>query len=194
MAADVVAILDDTGVDPAILVGNSIGGMIAMQMSLDAAGRVISNLVLSSATNFAADTPPEMAKAMQKNWRGVFSELLEAAVSVKPKAERLEIQAYTEGCFRVEDNFTESVFFASADDPNGVFNWDIFDRLKDITQPTLIIAGEEDGATTVAHNQFLADNILNSEIKIYQDVAHFCQLGKPIAFNDDLRNFIAKVT
>ena len=194
MAADVVAILDDTGVDRAILVGNSIGGMIAMQTSLDAADRVIGNLVLSSATNFAADTPPEMAEAMQKDWRGVFSGLMDAAVSAQSKAERPEIQAYMEGCFRVEDNFTEAVFFASASDPNGVFNWNISDRLKDITQPTLIIAGEQDGATTVAHNQFLADNIPNSEIKIYQNVGHFCQLEKPMAFNDDLRNFIAKIT
>jgi 3-oxoadipate enol-lactonase len=194
MAADVVAILDDAGIDRAVLVGNSIGGMVAMQTSLDAPDRVIGNLILSSATNFGADTPPEMAEAMQKDWRGVFSGLLEAAVSAKSKAERPEILAYMEGCFRVDDNFTEAVFWASAADPEGVFNWNISDRLKDIKQPTLIIAGEEDGATTPAHNQFLADNIPGAEIKLYKDVGHFCQLEKPAVFNDDLRNFIAKIT
>jgi pimeloyl-ACP methyl ester carboxylesterase len=116
---------------------------------------------------------------------------LNAAVSEKSKAERPEILGFMEGCFRVDDNFTEGVFFASVADPNGVFNWNISDRLKDITAPTLIIAGEEDGATTVEQNQFLADNIPNSEIKIYKDVAHFCQLEKPLVFNEDLRNFIA---
>ena len=55
MAADVVAILDDAGIDRAVLVGNSIGGMVAMQTSLDAPERVIGNLILSSGTNLGAD-------------------------------------------------------------------------------------------------------------------------------------------
>ncbi len=193
MAADVVAILDDAGIDRAILVGNSIGGMIAMQTSLDAPERVIANLILSSGTNIGADTPPEVAEAMQKDWRAVFSGLLDSAVSAKSKAERPEIQAFMQGCFRTESNFTEGVFWASAADPNGVFNWNISARLKDITQPTLIIAGEEDGATTPEHNRFLADNIPDAEIKMYKDIAHFCQLENPAAFNADLEAFIARV-
>jgi pimeloyl-ACP methyl ester carboxylesterase len=40
MAADVVAVLDELKVNKAILVGNSIGGMIVMQLSLDALDRV----------------------------------------------------------------------------------------------------------------------------------------------------------
>lgn len=189
-AADVVAILDHAGVDRAVLVGNSIGGMIAMQTSLDAPNRVLGNLILSSATNMAATMDPAAGEAMQKDWRSVFSGLLSVAVSAKSKAERPEILAFMEGCFRTPSNFTEAVFFASAADPNGVFNWNISDRLKDIKQPTLIIAGEEDGATTVAHNQFLADGIPNSKIKFYKDVGHFCQLEKPMVFNDNLRSFV----
>ncbi|MGR8921939.1 MAG: alpha/beta fold hydrolase [Gammaproteobacteria bacterium] len=193
MAADVVAVLDECGVDKAVLVGNSIGGMIAMQTSLDAPERVIANLILSSGTNIGADTPPEVAEAMQQDWRAVFSGLLDSAVSAKSKADRPEIGQWMEACFRSESNFTEGVFWASMADPNGVFNWNISDRLKDISQPTMVIAGEEDGATTVAHNQFLADNIPNAEIKIYKDVAHFCQLEKPADFNADLDAFLKKV-
>jgi len=193
MAADVLAIMDDAGVDKAVIVGNSIGGMVAMQTSLDAPGRVIANLILSSGTNIGADTPPEVAEAMQKDWRGVFSALLDSAVSPKSKADKPEIQAFMEGCFRTETNFTEGVFWASAADPNGVFNWNISDRLKDIKQPTLIIAGEDDGATTPAQNQFLADNIPNATIKLIKDVGHFCQLEKPAFFNAELEAFLAKV-
>jgi len=193
MAADVIAIMDDAGVDKAVLVGNSIGGMIAMQTSLDAPGRVIADLILSSGTNIGADTPPEVAEAMQKDWRSVFSALLDSAVSAKSKADKPEIQAFMEGCFRTDTNFTEAVFWASMADPNGVFNWNISDRLKDIKQPVLIIAGEEDGATTPAHNQFLADNIPNATIKMVKDVGHFCQLEKPAFFNAELEAFLAKV-
>ncbi len=190
MAADVAAILDHAGIDRAVLVGNSIGGMIAMQTSLDTPQRVLGNLILSSATNMAAGMDPAAAEAMQKDWRGLFSALLQGTISAKSKTERPEILHYMEGCFRNPDNFSEQVFFASAMDPNGVFNWNISDRLKHITQPTLIIAGKEDFATTLAHNQFLADGIPGSTLKIYDDVGHFCQLEKPMMFNADLHGFL----
>ena len=130
---------------------------------------------------------------MQKDWRAVFSGLLDSAVSAKSKADRPEIQAFMEGCFRTETNFTEGVFWASMADPNGVFNWNISDRLKDISQPTLVIAGEEDGATPPELNKFLAKNIPNAELKMYKDVGHFCQLEKPTSFNADLKAFLARV-
>lgn len=193
MAADVVAILDDAKVDKAVLVGNSIGGMIAMQTALDAPARVKGLLILSSGTNFGAGAPPEMAEAMAKDWRGVFAGIIDASVSAKTKAERPEIMAFMDGCFRNDTNFNETVFFGSAGDPNGVFAWNISDQLKDIKAPTQIIAGNEDGATPVAMNQFLADNIPGAKIKFYDDVGHFCQLEKPPAFNADLREFLARV-
>jgi len=193
MAADVNAILDDAGIDRAVLVGNSIGGMIAMQTSLDYPARVRGNLILSSATNISANAPPEMAQAMQTDWRAMFGGLMDAAIAARSKAERPEIGEYLEGCYRVESNFTEAVFFASAADPNGVFNWNISDRLADITQPTLVIAGEEDGATTVEQNRFLADNIPGADLKVYKDVGHFCQLERPLDFNADLSAFIARL-
>ncbi len=193
MAADVIAVLDELGIDKTVLVGNSIGGMITMQVNLDAPERVIGNLILSSGTNIGADTPPEVAEAMQKDWRGVFSALLESAISAESKRDKPEISAWMDGCFRVEENFTEAVFFASLQDPNGVFAWNISDKLKDISKPTLIIAGKQDGATTPEQNQFLADNIPNAEIKIYDHIAHFCQLEDPKLFNEELTNFLSKV-
>ena len=72
--------------------------------------------------------------------------------------------------FMVDDNFPKHVFFASASDPNGVFNWNISERLKTITKPTQIYAGREDQATTVEVNQFLADRIPNAQIKVLDDV------------------------
>ena len=40
-----------------------------------------------------------------------------------------------------------------------MFNWNIKDRLKDIRKPTMILAGEEDHATTIEINKVLADGI-----------------------------------
>lgn len=193
MAADVAAVLDQLKIDKAVLVGNSIGGMIAMQFNLDFPDRVLANVIVSSGTNMSAGMPPEAGQAFQDDLTGAFSGLMEGAVAAKTKRERPEVLDLVKAKFMVDDNFPKHVFFASASDPNGVFNWNISERLETITKPTQIYAGREDQATTVEVNQFLADHIPNAQIKVLDDVGHFYQLEKPADFNADLRGFLKQV-
>lgn len=137
--------------------------------------------------------PPEAMQAFQQDLNGAFGGLMEGAVAAKTKQDKPEILDLMKSCFAVDDNFTEQVFFANATDPNGVFQWNISDQLKNITKPTIIFAGEEDQATPVEANQFLADNIPNAQIKILKDVGHFYQLEKPADFNADLAQFLKQV-
>lgn len=190
MAADVVAILDDANIEQAVLVGNSIGGMIAMQTSLDAPSRVKANLILSSGTNFAASQPPEAGDAFAADFEAAFSGLVQGCVSAKTKRDRPEVVDWAEAVFRVPDNFTPETFFANASDPNGVFNWNITDQLGEISQRTLVIAGAEDQATPIEMNQVLSDGIPNADLKVVNDVGHFYQLERPADFNNDLRSFL----
>ena len=53
MAADVITVLDALKIAKAVFVGNSIGGMITMQLNLDAPDRVAGNVIVSSGTNLA---------------------------------------------------------------------------------------------------------------------------------------------
>src|SRR5262245_61425087 len=91
MATDVVAVLDDLKINKALFVGNSIGGMILMQLNLDNPDRVAGNAIISSGTNLSAGMPPEVMTAFQKDLAGAFSGLIEGAVSAKTKRERPEI-------------------------------------------------------------------------------------------------------
>jgi 3-oxoadipate enol-lactonase len=193
MAADVVAILDDAGVDKAVLVGNSLGGMIAIQTNLDAPDRIIANLILSSGTNLAAGVPPGAGQAFVDNFEATLDAMFEGATSARTKRERAEVCDFVAGAYRVQDNFTRAVLLASARDPNGVFNWNITDRLKDIRRPTLVIAGEEDQTMPAAVTRRLADNIPGARFKIVPEVGHFYQVERPADFNNDLRDFLKQV-
>jgi pimeloyl-ACP methyl ester carboxylesterase len=84
--------------------------------------------------------------------------------------------------------FAQHVFDSALADPNGVFGWNIKSRLSTIKVPTLVVAGEEDQATPVAANKFLADNILGAKLITVKDVGHF---EKPLEFNATLQEFIA---
>lgn len=194
MAADVVAVLDTLNIKKAVFVGNSIGGMITMQLNLDAPDRVAGNVIVSSGTNLGAGMPPEAAQAFQKDLVGAFGGLIEGALAAKSKRERPELFAMLKGQFVAQENFPHHVFFAAAGDPNGVFNWNISDRLKDIKKPTLVLAGEEDQATPVAANKFLADNIPGAQLKVLKDVGHFYEVERPADFNVELQQFLKQVT
>ncbi|HJU28633.1 MAG TPA: alpha/beta fold hydrolase [Candidatus Binataceae bacterium] len=193
-ASDVRAVLDAAGINRAILVGNSIGGMIAMQFNLDYPDRVIANLILSSGTGMAENMPNEVRDAFLKDPEGSFGALLEGTVSAKSKRERPEIIEVMKAHFSTQSNFPRHVFESSLADPNGVFNWNIKNRLASIRKPTLVIAGEEDQATTPEMNKFLADNIPGSKFSVAKDVGHFHQLEKPLEFNATLKEFISRLS
>jgi 3-oxoadipate enol-lactonase len=189
-ASDVTAVLDAAKVDKAVLVGNSIGGMIAMQFNLDHQERVIGNLILSSGTGLGEGMPKEAAEAFQKDFAGTFGALLEGAVSAKSKRDRPEILETMKAHATVESNFPKHVFDSSIADPNGVFGWNIKSKLSSIRKPTIVVAGDEDNATTVAANKVLADNIPGAKLSVVKDVGHFHQLEKPLEFNATLKEFI----
>ncbi len=193
MAADVEAVLDALKLHKAILVGNSIGGMIVMQLNLDSPGRVAGNVIVSSGTNVAAGMPAEARAAFEQNPEAAFGALMEGALAAKTKRERPEILDLMKAQFAVEGNFPRYVFTAAGADPGGVFNWDITARLKEIRQPTIVFAGEEDQGNPVAMNQLLADNIPGAQLQVVKEVGHFYQLEKPTEFNQELRQFLNRV-
>jgi 3-oxoadipate enol-lactonase len=190
---DVAAALDALKIERAVLIGNSIGGMIAMQFNLDYPDRVIANFILSSGTGIGENMPKEAAEAFKTNFEGTFSALLEGAVSAKTKRERPEILELMRSHFMVQSNFPKYVFDSAVADANGLFNWNIKNRLREIRRPTLVVAGEEDQATPVEANKFLADNIPGADLHVIKDVGHFYQLEKPAEFNAELGRFIASI-
>ena len=189
-ASDVVAVMDAAKVDKAVLVGNSIGGMMVMQVNLDHPQRVLGNLILSSGTGLGEGMPPEAGEAFAKDYEGAFGALLEGTVSAKTKRERPEILEAMRGHYLVGTNFPRHVFDSAMGDANGVFGWNIKAKLGSIKAPTLILAGAEDQATPVAANQLLADGIPGAKIRVIPDVGHFYQLEQPMAFNAALREFV----
>jgi pimeloyl-ACP methyl ester carboxylesterase len=189
-ASDVAAVMDAAKIDKAVIVGNSIGGMMAMQLCLARPERVLGLVIQSSGTALSEGLPKEVMEAMIRDRDATFNQLLEGAVSARTKRERPEILDLVKAYFMIESNWPRHVFDSAVKDPNGVFNWNIKSRLKDIKRPTLVIAGEEDNATPVAANKFLADSIPGAKFNVIKDVGHFYQLEQPAACNATLGEFL----
>jgi pimeloyl-ACP methyl ester carboxylesterase len=194
MAADDAAVLAALGIDRAILVGNSMGGMRAMQICLDNPDLVAANLIISSATNltrFVDST--DLLRDLRTKYEEMSDEFVRRCFSQRTRRERPEI------CHLLKNNLLDSVAFprrvacALVEHPDGVWNWDITPRLAEISQPTLIVVGEEDEATPVEANRILAEHMPNADLQIIPDVAHMYQIEQPLAFNQALENFVARL-
>lgn len=69
---------------------------------------------------------------------------------------------------------------------------DIRDRLKEVQVPTLLIHGEKDQVAPVGSAEYMAKNIQNSELYIFEGVGHAPFIERTKYFNQCLRNFIKK--
>lgn len=191
MAADVLAVLDAEGVASAVLVGNSIGGMVALQTTLDAPARVRATVVVSSGTNLAAGAPPGAAQALLDDFEGVILAMLGGAISPATRRDRPEVFDTIAALYNLRDNVTREVFLACGSDPGGVFRWDIRGRLAEIVGPTLVLAGADDRTMPAEVTRRLAEAIPGARFELVPEVGHFLPIEQPARFNAILREFLA---
>jgi 3-oxoadipate enol-lactonase len=193
MALDVRAVLDHAAVDKVVLVGNSAGAMIAVQIALDLPERVRAMVLVSGATNLAPRIPAEVLHAYDARFEAAFDYMTNGATSARTKRERAEVTTFLTDVYRAKGNFSREVFLSCIRDAEGVFHWNVSGRLKDIQQPALVVAGQEDEAIPLEAVRSLAEALQHATFKIVADVGHYYPLERPRDFNDDLRAFLAQV-
>lgn len=191
MTADLLAVLGHAKVERATLVGNSIGGMIAVQAALDAPARVSALVVVSSATGLAPLVPPEVRTAYQERFEATFAFVMKGAISARTRRERPEVQAFLSALSQVRENFVPAVLQACVADPQGVFDWDQSERLGELRVPSLILAGAEDQMVPIEATRALAEAIPGARFELVPEVGHYQPLERPVEFNERLAAFLA---
>ena len=194
MAADDAAALAALGVDRAILVGNSMGGMRAMQMSLDYPHLVAGNVIISSATNLSRFLDADqLIASLQEDYEAAADDLVERCFSVK------DARRAAGGVPDDQEQFSGRGHLSPAG-----WRWPAWrtptacgagtspSGCETLRQPTLVLVGEEDRGTPVEANRFLADHIPQAELRIIKDVGHCYEIERPLEFNQELEAFAAK--
>jgi 3-oxoadipate enol-lactonase len=193
MALDVRAVLAHAGIDWAVLVGNSAGSMVAVQIAIDAPERAIGMVLVSCATNLMPSVPSEVLRAYEARFEAAFDYMTQGATSARTKRERPEVGALLGDAYGARGNFSREVFLSCIRDPNGVFNWNVTDRIKDVRRPALVIAGQEDQTMPRDAMRALAEGLPRASFKVVPDVGHYYPLERPSEFNDDLNAFLAQL-
>jgi pimeloyl-ACP methyl ester carboxylesterase len=198
MARDAIAFLDALELDLVDILGYSLGGMVAQEITL-LRPRVVRRLVL-------AGTGPRGGKQMH-GWtldiervanqeNNGLEELLYIFFEITDTSRALG-REYVQRAFSRGDG---------KDTPNGpdvaraqydaIVEWGIpepsrLDRLAGITQPTLVANGANDMMIPTVNSQLLADHLPNARLRIYPDAAHGFLFQYPRQFAELVMEFLS---
>ena len=191
---DVVAVLDELGVERAVWCGLSIGGMVALRAALTVPDRV-SGLVLMD-----TDAGNEhLLRKLKYRLMGFGARTLGMRPFL-PAVTRLMFGATTR-----RDN-PELVdewrrVFADVDLPSALqclaclMDRDsVVSRLPEISVPCLVIAGQEDRSLPVALSHRIHQGLPDSEIRVIQQAGHLTALEQPNPVNDALEKFLDRIS
>lgn len=187
MAADVVALWDQIGVEAATVIGFSMGGFVAQELALSVPERVTA-LVLVSTTSRLSDAGQMAFRGRAETLEkiGLDRELdthLSLAFSARFHDEQPELLAeYRRHIVANDPTVIADTFRALA-------RYDRSDTAGEISCPTLVICGEEDGHLGPAAARPLAASISDAELVVVPGVGHTLQVENPNAFNRLVADF-----
>lgn len=199
----IVELMNKLKIEKATIAGHSMGGQIAIVMSLKYADRV-KRLVLAAPAGFESFTPG------QKQW---FRDVMTVELVKLTNTQTIRANLITNFYNMPEDAefmITDRIAFRGAKDFEnycytvvksvyGMVNEPVIDFLHKVTQPTLILFGENDN---LIPNLFLnpgktediakigASKIPNSKLIMIPKCGHFLQFEKPREFSNAVIDFI----
>jgi pimeloyl-ACP methyl ester carboxylesterase len=199
------ALLDDLcgvlGIASAVVVGSSMGGLIAAELALRAPQRV-ERLVLVSAAGLSTDTMPlePLLRVLTPLERVVTAPGALAAAHAPQLTRRrrlrklllLGICAHPD---RLPGPITAELV-SGAGRPGllpglrAIVDYPIRDRVSEVVCPTLIIWGERDRMVPVADASEFERLIAGSRAIVYPNTGHLPMIERPACFNEDLRAFL----
>lgn len=207
LSSDVAAVLGGLGIDRAALLAHGFGALVAVQTALDhpdlVGGLVLVNPWLSmpqlaldlnrSAQRIAGlsagEAEPEASPALA-------SALVDEAFGlVNPKAlfDALEFPSPTSR-LRLEHSDAEALFGPSEEDePTGVWELDLLDRLPELTQNVVVLAGRLDGTSFPSQAEAVLTRLPEALVSIVE-AGHYPWIDDPESFMPLLLEALAHVT
>ena len=177
--ADAVArMLDQRGLAHIVLVGGSMGGVVAQYFALRHADRV-TRLLLVATGAFTTDPAAALAKAdilASGPWNAATAGPIVAGFFHQPpSAERQEMVV------RIAMGASQA---AAVDAARSNARSNTFDRLGNIAVPVLIIQGHHDKVRTPEHAAAMQKRIADCHVAVLANSGHTPQLEEPDAFHD----------
>jgi pimeloyl-ACP methyl ester carboxylesterase len=194
LAEFILATLDEIGVDRFTVVGSSWGGRTSLELAMSHPERVEKLVLIGSS---GLDAPPSLLTKLSQNWVG--RQILTNFTSPLIVARSLRQAFYDDA--QVTDALVDQVVSLNRREGNrpGALNC-LLDLqsttatdaavYSTVSQPTLILWGQEDPWVPVRNGQRFHDAISQSEIIIYEGVGHLPMEEIPARTAQDVSTFM----
>ncbi|MFZ0592064.1 MAG: alpha/beta fold hydrolase, partial [Bryobacteraceae bacterium] len=180
MAEDALAVLDAAGVnEPALVLGASMGGMIAQELTLRHPERVQA-LVLGC----TACGPLFRAAWPKLEWSPGLWQWITSRGELRERALVRLLYANTTPLDRIEEDIAiraacQPPVHAVLRQLAGILSWSSYSRLPQIKAPTLVVHGEQDHVLPPANGRMVASRISNSEFILLPNAGHILTTDQP---------------
>jgi pimeloyl-ACP methyl ester carboxylesterase len=211
LANDLAAVIDDSGLEEVVVVGHSVGGMIALQLchaQKELLGTKVKGLVLTNTTHRPAFETLIGGAGVAKVER-LIRRPLDMIGSQHHRIERLR------KILRPSDSIFLAVAFAAfgpnasakqidftydmlSETPTEVIfdlikayrDFDVTDHLGDITVPALVISGTHDRLTVSEASDYLVEHLPKAQLELLRGCGHMTMLERHDEFNDLVERFL----
>jgi 3-oxoadipate enol-lactonase len=171
MADDAAAVLDAAGIQRAHVFGISMGGMIAQEFALQYPARVDKLILGCTACGGpkAVRAEPEVNAVLMNRSKMPQEEAIQAGIpyiyDTRTAGERIE-----EDLVIRRRTFPEARSYTAQ--LQGILAWNCYERLRNITAPTLVIHGETDRLVPPGNGQLIAETIPGAKFVLLPHASH----------------------
>ena len=191
LADDTAALMDHVGFDSAHILGVSMGGMIALQFALRHP-RKVRRLVLGCTT-------PGGPKAVRIGGE-TFTAAYFTPMSNEDRGRALAEAAFTKGYIERHPEIIPNMIEARRQRPldpvaleerlKAALRHDVYDRLGQISCPTLVITGKDDALISAENSRTLAEKIPHAQLVLLEPAGHCFWLEQPEQSRQAIERFL----
>ncbi len=190
MVDDVLAVFDNLGIESAVWVGLSIGGMVAMRAAMTVPERVSGLLLLDA--HAGAETSYKKVKYGAMGF-GV------RAIGVRPFLGAISKLMFGETTRKRNPELVTAWRdrFASVDVRSMLFGLgalvrrdSVVDGLRSVQIPSLVIVGDEDASLPPPLSREIADALPNASLVVIREAGHLSALEQPEAVTEAMLRFL----
>jgi len=214
LADDLEAVIEEAALDEVVVVGHSIGGMVALQLCSQRRewlGDRLKGLVLSNTTYRPAYDTSIGGAVVSKLERvvrnpldlvGGYHERIESLRRIVRPTDSIflavSFAAFGPQASAKQIDFTYDLL---ADTPADVLfdliksyrDYDVTDILSEVTIPVLVVTGTHDRLTVPKASEYLAEHLPKAELRVLERCGHMTMLERPDDFNEMIGRFFDDV-
>lgn len=176
--------MDATGLDTGVFVGHSMGGAISLTMALEQPARVAALILVGTGGRLRVHpTILEMTSDPE-----TFSEAVDlvASYAISPQAPSRMVELARARMSETRSEVLHGDFLACD-------QFDVMDRLGEISVPTLVICGTEDQLTSLKYSRFLTESIPDARMVAFEGAGHMVMIEQPGEVAQAVKEFMDEV-